>query len=113
MAWHKSFGVATSFRVIDSLDAPHDGRILRLLLVAGHPPKLGALRNLEMVATSPWGRICRLRVVDFVVLGGKVRQARLNTTGRIDVRVKEIDTSGPIEIGWDLRPATTRERSRT
>ena len=107
------YSEVATFKVIDSMDGPHGGRILRLKSVTRSPPGLGTLRNLEMVAIGPSGRICRVRVLDFVVIGGKVRQKRFNATGRIDVRVTEIDDSGPVTLGWKLRPAMARELSRS
>ena len=101
-----------SFSVVDSLAAPHGGRLLRLQLVSGTPPRLGQLKDMEMVATSPAGRICRFRIRDFAVLGGKVRQARFKREGKIDVRVREIDDRGPIGLRWVVRPASRRELSR-
>ena len=107
------YGGGATFRVIDSMDGPHGGRILRLMSLPNNRPKLSELRNREMVAIGQSGRICRVRVLDFVVIGGKVRQKRFNATGRIDVRVREIDDSGPVTLGWKLRPAMARELSRS
>ena len=103
-------GAGYRFSVVDALDAPHDGRILRLRLVSGEAPRLGRLKSRELVATSPTGRICRLSVKDFAVLGGKVRQERFRKERQITVRVREID-QGPVGLKWEVRAATSREMS--
>jgi len=59
----------TVFRVLDAMDAPHEGRILRLRLDAGDPPSIRSLKGREMVAISPDGRQCRFRVEGFAVDG--------------------------------------------
>lgn len=93
------------FRVLDAMDAPHSGRILRLRLQAGEAPGISDLKGAELIATSPDGRRCRLRVEGFAVFGGKPSSDRLMRTGRIDVHVTELDDGGPVGLRWEVTPA--------
>ncbi len=93
------------FRVLDAMDAPHSGRILRLRLQSGEAPSIASLKGSEMVATGPDGRSCRFRVAGFAVFGGKPSDDRLTRTGRVDVHVEELDEGGPIGLRWEVSPA--------
>jgi len=95
-------GVA--FRVLDAMDAPHSGRILRLRLQSGEAPSIKSLKGAEMRATSPEGDECSFRVLGFAVFGGKPSNERLARTGRIDLHVEEGD-GGPIGLRWEVSPA--------
>jgi hypothetical protein len=92
------------FRVLDAMDAPHSGRILRLRLQSGEAPTIAKLKGSEMVATSPDGRRCRFRVTGFAVFGGKPSNDRLTRTGRVDLHVDEIDGEGPVGLRWEVTP---------
>ena len=92
------------FRVLDAMDAPHSGRILRLRLQSGETPSISSLKGSEMVATAPDGRTCRFRVTGFAVFGGKPSDDRLMRTGRVDVHVDEIDDGGPVGLQWEVTP---------
>jgi hypothetical protein len=93
-----------SFRVLDAMDAPHFGRILRLRLQSGEAPSVKSLKGSEMRAISPEGTECRIQVLGFAVFGGKPSNERLARTGRIDVHVEELDATGPIGLRWDVVP---------
>ncbi|MGD2044675.1 MAG: hypothetical protein PVJ80_00930 [Gemmatimonadota bacterium] len=93
------------FRVLDAMDGPHSGRILRLRLQSGEAPKISSLKGSEMVATGPDGRSCRFRVTGFAVFGGKPSDDRLTRTGRVDVHVEELDDGGPIGLRWEVTRA--------
>jgi hypothetical protein len=93
------------FRVLDSMDAPHSGRILRLRLQSGEAPTISGLRGAELVAAAPDGRRCRVRVDGFAVFGGKPSNDRLMRTGRVDVHVTELDDNGPVGLRWEVTPA--------
>jgi hypothetical protein len=93
------------FRVLDAMDAPHSGRILRLRVQSGEAPSISALKGAELLATSPDGRRCRLRVTGFAVFGGKPSNDRLMRTGRVDVHVVELDDGGPVGLRWEVTPA--------
>ncbi len=94
-----------TFRVLDAMDSPHTGRILRLRLQSGSSPAVKSLKGREMLAVSPDDRRCRIRVLGFPVFGGKPSDDRLARTGRIDVQVEELDDNGPVGLQWELRPA--------
>jgi hypothetical protein len=93
------------FRVLDAMDAPLSGRILRLRLQSGEAPSVRSLKGSEMVAVSPTGERCRIRVKAFAVFGGKPSDDRFTRTGRIDVQVEEIGGGGPVGLQWEVRAA--------
>jgi len=92
------------FRVLDAMDGPHSGRILRLRLQSGEAPSVKALRGAELVALSQDGRQCRVRVTGFAVFGGKPSDDRLARTGRVDLHVEELDDGGPVGLRWEVKP---------
>lgn len=94
-------GVA--FRVLDAMDGPHSGRILRLRLESGEAPRVRSLLGAEMEAVSPSGERRRLRVMGFAVFGGKPSDDRLARTGRVDVHVEELGDGDPIGLRWEVR----------
>jgi len=57
-----------------------------------------------MVARSPDGEQCRLKVSGFAVFGGKPSNDRLARTGRVDIHVDELE-GGPVGLRWQLTPA--------
>ncbi len=92
-----------SFRVLDAMDAPHSGRILRLRLQSGEAPSVKSLKGKEMRATGPEGATCRFRVLGFPVFGGKPSNQRFTRTGRIDLHVEELE-GGPVGLQWEVVP---------
>jgi len=96
---------AVVFRVLDAMDAPHSGRILRLRLQSGEAPSIANLKGSELLATSPDGRQCRVRVSGFAVFGGKPSNDRLMRTGRVDVHIEELDDGGPVGLRWEVTSA--------
>ena len=94
------------FRVIDALDAPHGGRILRLQLQDGPAPRVRDLKGSRLTATAPDGTRRNVTVKGFAAFGGKVSDRRLADTGRIDVHVRG-DASGvrPVSMKWLLTPS--------
>lgn len=90
-----------TFRVLDAMDAPHFGRILRLRLQSGEAPSVKSLKGSEMRAISPDGDECRFKVLGFAVFGGKPSNDRIARTGRIDLHVEELDDGGPIGLQWE------------
>ena len=93
-----------TFTVIDALDAPHGGRILRLKLVEGKAPAVRALKGARLRATSPSGEEREVQVEGFPLFGGKPSDARVARTGRIDVHVTESGEGPPVSLRWQLRP---------
>lgn len=94
-----------SYRVLDAMDAPHSGRILRLRLQSGEAPAIKSIKGSEFRATSPDGVECRFRVLGFALFGGKPSNERFARTGRVDVHVEELDDNGPIGLQWEVLPA--------
>lgn len=93
-----------TFRVLDAMDAPHSGRILRLRLHSGEAPSIKSLKGSEMLAVSPDGDECRIRILGYAVFGGKPSNDRLARTGRLDVHIEELDDGGPIGLRWEVSP---------
>jgi hypothetical protein len=91
-----------TFRVLDAMDAPHGGRIIRLRLQSGEAPSIGALKAARLRATSPDGKSTTVTVRGFAVFGGKPSDERLARTGRIDLHVDE--DGPPVGLRWEIRP---------
>ncbi len=91
------------FRVLDALDAPHGGRILRLRLQEGEAPTVKSLRGATLKATSAQGHERSVQIQGFAVFGGKPSDDRLVRSGRIDVHVGEESGEGPpIGPRWEV-----------
>ena len=80
-----------TFLVIDAMDAPHRGRVIRLRLQGGQPPVLRELKGARLQARSPEGEGETLKVVGFFLPGGRPSDARLSRTGRVDLLVERED----------------------
>ncbi|MDH3271279.1 MAG: sterol carrier protein domain-containing protein [Gemmatimonadota bacterium] len=93
-----------TFRVLDAMDAPHRGRILRLRLQSGEAPSIKSLKGSVLRAVSPDGVECTIRVLGFALFGGKPSDERLARTGRVDVHVEELDDTGPVALRWEVFP---------
>lgn len=93
------------FRVLDAMDAPHFGRILRLRLQSGEAPSVRSLKGSELIATSPSGQQRRVRVKGFAVFGGKPSDDRLARTGRVDLHVEETGVGNPVGPRWEVTTA--------
>ncbi len=89
------------FGVIDAHDHPHGGRILRLRLRKGEAPTLGELRGGTLVATVGNGTEIPIRPKGFAVFGGKVSDARLARTGRVDIHSAD-ERVDEVEVGWEV-----------
>ncbi|MBM4182935.1 MAG: hypothetical protein FJ207_01785 [Gemmatimonadetes bacterium] len=93
------------FRVLDAMDAPHSGRILRLRLQSGEAPSIRSLKGAELRAVSPTGHERRVKVIGFALFGGKPSDTRLARTGRIDVHVEESGEGDPVGLRWEVTRA--------
>ena len=94
-----------TFRVLDAMDAPHGGRILRLRLQSGEAPSIRELRDARLRAVSPDGRSTIVNVRGFAVFGGHPSDNRLARSGRVDIHVDQ-EVNGPtVGARWELRPA--------
>lgn len=93
-----------AFRVIDAMDAPHRGRIIRLRFQGGQPPTLRELKGAILRARSPRGEEESLKVLGFFLPGGKPSDARLNRTGRIDLLVERETGEGipTVTTSWEV-----------
>lgn len=94
-----------SFKVLDALEGPHGGLILRLRLQSGESPSIRRLKGARMKATSPDGSQERFfRVEGFAVFGGHPSDARLARTGRVDIHVTPEGPAedSPISLRWEV-----------
>jgi hypothetical protein len=94
----------TALRVIDAMDHPHGGRILRLRLLEGSPPTVKGLKGATLQAEGPRGERRSVRVLGFPLFYGKVSDARIRDTGRIDVLVEEEGDGVPVTLTWTVTP---------
>ncbi|MDE2782695.1 MAG: hypothetical protein OXK77_07045 [Gemmatimonadota bacterium] len=90
------------FAVIDAYDHPHGGRILRLRLRRGEAPAIKELKSGTLVAGTGDGPETRIQVDGFALFGGRVSDARLARTGRVDVHVRD-EAARDVATGWSLR----------
>lgn len=104
MSSRTATGRGVVFKVLDAMDAPHTGRILRLRLQNGEAPTIRSLKGARLQATAPDGRSASARVAGFAAFGGKASDARLARTGRIDVHVVDEEGDGPISLQWQVTP---------
>lgn len=95
---------AVVFKVLDAMDGPHDGRILRLRLQSGDAPSPRQIKGARFRAVSPDGEAERtVRVKGFAAFGGKPSEERLARTGRIDVHVEEEGPDDrPVTLQWKV-----------
>ncbi|MDH5590006.1 MAG: hypothetical protein OEZ65_13350 [Gemmatimonadota bacterium] len=96
---------AASYRVLDAMDAPHKGRILRVRLQSGEAPPIKSLKGARFRAVAPDGRSCYVRVTGFALFGGKSSNERWIRTGRADLQVEEEGEGGPVGLRWQLTRA--------
>ena len=91
-----------TFSVIDAYDHPHGGRILRLRLRRGEAPSVKELRSGEMIAGGGDGPERRLKVEGFALFGGRVTNARVARTGRVDIYVLD-EAAAAVSPGWYVK----------
>ncbi|TVR50388.1 MAG: hypothetical protein EA421_17220 [Gemmatimonadales bacterium] len=91
----------TEFRVIDAMDHPQSGRILRVKLKDGPAPSVRSLKGTTLRARSPRGDEGQVTVLGFSLTGGKVTDARFRETGRLDLHVEE-ESDPPVSLRWIL-----------
>lgn len=93
---------AATFTVVDALDAPHGGRILRLRLQEGTAPAVRELKGARLRAVSPDGDERHVVVEGFPLFGGRPSNERIARTGRVDVHVTEEGDGPPVGLRWDV-----------
>ena len=90
------------FRVIDAMNAPHTGQILRVRFAGGRTPPLREIKGARLQARSPEGSEASIKVMAFSTIGGRPSDARFGRTGRLDL-VVEADPGDPaVGIRWTL-----------
>jgi len=93
----------TVFKVVDALDHPHGGRLLRVRLRGGSaPPPVRQIRGKHLRAVGPDGAESSVRVLGFSLIGGRVSNRRLEETGRLDLHVEESEGKAPVSLQWLL-----------
>lgn len=92
------------FRVLDAMDAPHGGRILKLRFQSGETPTTRELKGATLRAASPNGETaCTIRADGFAVFGGKPSDERLHRTGRVDLHVSQVEGDvKAISLKWEV-----------
>ncbi|MBI4540759.1 MAG: hypothetical protein HY704_14755 [Gemmatimonadetes bacterium] len=92
------------FRVIDAMDAPLGGRIVRLRVLEGRPT-VKSLKGAALKAISPRNGAQRVvRIRDFSIVGGRPSDRRIAESGRCDLLIEDPAAGEePIEVGWELR----------
>ena len=91
------------FRVIDAMEAPYRGQIVRLRLAQGETPTIKELKGARLVARSPEGAKVTLRVLGFPFFGGRPSDGRLKRTGRVDLVVEsEREGDPPVARRWEV-----------
>lgn len=103
MAGNNEIHKAT-FKILDAMDQPHGGRVLKLRFQAGETPSLSELRAAHMRARAPGGEpTCTVCMESFALFGGKPSDDRLARTGRIDVHVTPVEGDyHAIGAKWEL-----------
>lgn len=93
----------TVFKVLDAMDAPHGGRLLKLRLQSGETPTIRELRGARMQAQSPDGALtCTCEIENFALFGGRSPDERLARTGRVDVHIAGGEEVDQITLTWRL-----------
>ena len=90
------------FRVIDAMDGPHSGQILRVRLSDGKTPSLREIKGSRFRARAPDGTETTVRVDAFSIIGGKPSDARFARTHRLDLVVSQDPGEPRVELRWSL-----------
>ncbi len=93
-----------TFRVLDSMEAPHGGWFLKLRFAAGDAPTLRELKGATMLVSSPDGATSfEVKVRGFPLFGGHPSDDRLHRTGRVDLHVAVLDgNERSIGLKWTV-----------
>ena len=92
------------FRVIDAMDIPNGGRLIRLRLQEGEALPVRQIRGGRFTAKSPTGEQETLRATGFAMIGGRPSDSRFTRTGRIDLMVT-LDENGDrprVSTRWEV-----------
>ena len=93
-----------TFRVLDSMEAPHGGWFLKLRFAAGDAPTLRELKGAILLVSSPDGATSfEVKVRGFPLFGGHPSDDRLHRTGRVDLHVAVLDgNERSIGLKWKV-----------
>ncbi len=91
-------------KVLDVLDHPHGGRILRVRIQGGDLPAPKELRGLTLNARGPRGEEQRVSVLGFSLTGGRVTAETLKERRRVDLHVEEEGDGPAVDLRWTLTP---------
>lgn len=91
-------------KVIDAMNHPHGGRILRLRLEGEEAPRMKALKGARLRAIGPRGEERTAKVLGFPLMQGKLSDRRIRETGRLDLHVEEEGEGEPITLTWRVNP---------
>lgn len=72
-------------RVLDVMEHPHGGWVIRLRVANGEPPTMSVLRSDGLSVEVADGTTHHFKVDAFPLMGGKASDARIKSTGRVDV----------------------------
>ena len=95
--------VATVMKVVDALDHPHGNRILRTRVLEGEPPTVSQLQGARLIAEGPDESLVELEVAGFPLFGGEPTDARIRSTGRVDLVVTGEGDLEAVSRTWRLR----------
>jgi hypothetical protein len=92
------------FRVIDAMDLPHEGRLIRIRLQEGKPKPLRQIRGGRFLAKSPEGLEEVVTVRAFAMIGGRPSDSRFERTGRLDliVTLEENGDRPSVSTTWEI-----------
>jgi len=91
------------FLVLDAMEGPFGGQILRLRLQSGEAPSIRSLKGVRLAARGPRGETASVRVKGFPTFGGKPSDTRFGRTGRVDVLVTpEEGSPQPVGLQWEV-----------
>lgn len=91
------------FLVLDAMDGPFGGQILRLRLQSGETPSIRSLKGARLAGRGPRGETALVRVKGFPTFGGKPSDTRFERTGRVDVHVTpEEGSPEPVGLLWEM-----------
>jgi hypothetical protein len=91
-----------TLKVLDALDHPHGGRILRVRVSGGDALSARSLRGRTLLAQGPRGEESSAKVLGFALTAGNPSK-RWARHGRADLHVEEEEGRPPISIQWRLR----------
>ena len=68
------------------MEHPHGGWVIRLRVESGEAPTMSALRSEGLFLEVADGSTHHFKVEAFPLMGGKASDARIQSTGRVDVQ---------------------------